>query len=98
MAVLYGIWHHGENLNAGFSSRKITSHRFNVNNNEDESGIDYGVISIRVLMAQLGLLEEFKHQVLIWDDITVLMKEPTGLLGQTDPTSYEMRKMVIQTA
>ena len=35
------------------------------------------------LMLQLGLLSEFKHQVLQWDGVTVPMKEPSGLLGKS---------------
>ena len=48
------------------------------------------------LMAQLGLSDGFKRQVLEWDDATVTMKEPSGLIGQTYLTSYDMREVVMQ--
>ena len=57
-----------------FSSSKIISHRFNIDNNEDESGMGYEIIIGRDLMVQLGLLTKFKHQVLQWDGVTVPMK------------------------
>ena len=47
------------------------------------------------IMVQLGLLAEFKRQVLQWDGVTVPMKEPSGLLGQTDKNIREMREVVM---
>ena len=38
-----------------FSRRKITSHHFNIDNNEGESGIGYEMIIGCNLMVQLGL-------------------------------------------
>ena len=81
-----------------FSSSKIISHRFHVDNNEGEFGIGYGVIIGRDLIVQLGLLEYFKPQILQWDGVTVAMKEPIGLRGKTDLTSREMSEVVIHTA
>ena len=52
----------------------------------------------RDLMVQLGLSDDFKCQVLQWDDDIVLMKEVSSLLRQTDLTSHEMREVVMQTA
>ena len=49
------------------------------------------------LLVQIGLLAEFKHQVLQWDGVTVTMKEPRCLLGQTDQTSREIHKVVMHT-
>ena len=48
-------------------------------------------------MVHIGLLANFKHQVLHWDVATIPMKEPSVMLGQTDLTSRKMRKVVIQT-
>ena len=81
-----------------FSISKIISHRFHVDNNEGEFGIGYGVIVGRDLIVQLGLLDYFKPQILQWDGVTVPMKEPSGLLNQTNLTSRKMRKVVMQTA
>ena len=33
------------------------------------------------MMVQLGLLADFKHQVLQWGRIIVPTKEPSGLIG-----------------
>ena len=49
-------------------------------------------------MVQIGLTTEFKRQVLQWDGATVHMKEPSGLLGKSDLTKREMRKVVMCTA
>ena len=65
-----------------FSSSKIIKHLFHVENCKGESGIGYDMIVGRDLMVQLGLKNEFKCQVLQWDDDTVPMKEPRGLLGK----------------
>ena len=35
------------------------------------------------LMVQLGLLDDFKHQVLKWDGVTVPMEETSGILGKS---------------
>ena len=57
-----------------FSSIKIMEHLFHVNNNKGESGIGYDMIIGRDLMLQLGLLANFKRQVLQWDGVNVPMK------------------------
>ena len=49
-------------------------------------------------MVQLGILANFKCQFLQWYGITVTMKEPSGLLGETDITSREIRKVEMQTS
>ena len=48
-------------------------------------------------MVQLGLLVDQKRQVLQWDVLTVLMKEPSGILVQTDLTSRDVHEVVMQT-
>ena len=48
-------------------------------------------------MVQLVLSTDFKHQFLQWYGVTVQMKEPRGLLGQTYLTIREMREVAIQT-
>ena len=50
------------------------------------------------LMVQIGLNDDFKHQVLQWDGATVHMKEPSGLLGQYFLTKRDMHKVVMKTA
>ena len=80
------------------SSSKIIEHRFHVDHGKGKSGIGYDMIIGRDLMVQLGLSADFKHQVLQWDGVTVPMKEPRGLLWKEDLTSYEMRKVAMQTA
>ena len=81
-----------------FSSSKIISHRFHIDNNEGESGIGYGMIIGRNLMVQLGLSVYFKCQNLQWDGITVPIKEIRDHIGQTYLTSCDMRKLLMQTA
>ena len=49
------------------------------------------------VMVQLGLLDDCKRKVLQWDGVTVTMKEPRCLLGQTDQTSREIHKVVMHT-
>ena len=48
-------------------------------------------------MLQLVLPDDFKHQVLQWYGVTVPMKEPSGLLGEIDTTSRDMREVVMKT-
>ena len=49
-------------------------------------------------MVQLGLLANSKCQVLPWYGATLTMKVPGCLLGPSDITSCEIRKVVIQIA
>ena len=49
-------------------------------------------------MVLLRLTADFKCQVLQWDGDTVPMKEPSGLLGQSDLNKSKMRKVVMQNA
>ena len=51
----------------------------------------------RDIMEQLGILGNFKHQILKWGGARLIMKEPSGILGQTNLTSREMIKVVMQT-
>ena len=57
-----------------FSSSSIIEHRFHVNKNNGKSGIGYDMIIGCNLMVQLGLMADFKRQVLQWDGATVPMK------------------------
>ena len=57
-----------------FFSSNIIAHQFHVDNNKDKSGIGYAMIIGRALVVQLGLLYDFKHQVVQWDGVTVTMK------------------------
>ena len=81
-----------------FSSSKIISHRFNIDNNECESGISYDTIIGCDLMVHLGILSNFKCQYLQWDGSTVPMKEPRSLLGHIDLRGHKMFKVEMQTA
>ena len=47
-------------------------------------------------MVNLGLVVDFKRQVLQWDGATVHMKEPSSLLGKFDLTKREMSEVVMQ--
>ena len=49
-------------------------------------------------MVQLGLLDNFKRQLLQGTGVTVPTKEPKGLLSQTDLTSCEMSQVEMKTA
>ena len=57
--------------------------------------IVYDMIIVHDLMVQLGILDDFKSQLLQWDGATVPTKEPIGMLGQADLTSHETRKVVM---
>ena len=81
-----------------FYSIKIILHRFHVDSNEEESGIGCDIIIVCELVVQLGLSENFKHQVFQWDGATALKKEPSGLLGKTYLTSRKIGEVLIQTA
>ena len=80
------------------SSIKIIQNRFHFDKNKGKSGIGYNIIIGCDLMVQLVLSAGLNHQVLQWYGVTVTMKEPSGLLGQSDITSRNMRKLVMQTA
>ena len=49
-------------------------------------------------MVEFVLLDDIKCQVLQWECVKIPMKEPIGLLEQSDLTSCNMLKVVIQTA
>ena len=50
----------------------------------------------RDLMIQIGLLNNFRREVIKRDGVTLSVKELICLPGQTYITSSEMRKMLIQ--
>ena len=56
------------------SRNKIIEHHFHVNNDRVGSGIVYDMIICRDLMVKLGLMDDFKNQVLQWYDGTLSMK------------------------
>ena len=66
-----------------FSISNIINHRFHVNKDKVDLVIGYDLIIDRDLMVQLGLTDDFKSQVLLWDGATVHMKEHRILLGQS---------------
>ena len=61
-------------------------------------GIGCDMIIGSELMVHLGLMVDFKHQVLQWNGYAVLTKEPSDLLGKIYKTSNEIREVVIQSA
>ena len=75
-----------------FSSSKIIEHRFHVDNFKGND-----MIIGRDLMVKIGLTVNLKRQFPQWDGVTLSMKEPSGLLGQSYLTSREMRVVVMQT-
>ena len=79
------------------TSSKIINHCFHVDNVKGESGIGNDMIVDRDLMVQLGLIADFKRQVLQWDGATVHMKETINLLGKSNITKHEMSEVVMQT-
>ena len=58
----------------------------------------YDMVMVCDMMVQLGLLSDFKHQVLQCGGLTVPMKEPISLLGKKYLTSFDMREVIIKTA
>ena len=78
-----------------FSISRIIAHRFHVYNDKVILGIGYDMIVGCDLMIQLGLSSDFKLQVLKWDGLTAPTKDPSGMIGKTDLTSCEMRKVVM---
>ena len=77
------------------SSSKIINHQFHVYNDIGESGIGYDMVIGRDLMVQIGLMANFKRQVLQWDDATVHIKDPRNFLGQSNLTKCEMREVTM---
>ena len=57
-----------------FSSRKIITHCFHVENVQDDAGIGYGMIIGRELKVKFGLLSDFRRKVLVWYHAVVPMK------------------------
>ena len=80
-----------------FSSIKIILHRFHVDNDKGKLDRGYDMIISHNLMVKLGLSTYFKIQLLQSSGITVPMKEPRGLIGKSDLTSCEMRKVLMHT-
>ena len=52
----------------------------------------------RDLMVKLFLTADLKHQFLQWDDATETMKEPIGLLSNSDLSKHKICEVVMQTA
>ena len=65
-----------------FSSSNIISNCFQVDNNEGKSGVGYYMIIVCDLMVQLGLLVDFKRQVLQWDGDNFPIKNPLVYKGK----------------
>ena len=80
------------------SSSKIIEQLLHANNNKFKSGIGYDMITGRDLMVQLGPIFDFKRQSLQWYVATVPMNQPSGMIGESDLSKREMRKVIMQTA
>ena len=80
------------------SSRNKIKHYYHINSNKVESGIGYDMIIGCDLMVQLGVTDDFKRQVLLWDGNTVHMKEPSSLLGKSYLTKCKIHEVVMQTS
>ena len=81
-----------------FSSSNIILSQFNVDNNKVELVIGYDMIIGRDLMVHIGLMNNFKRQVLQWYGTELSLKYPISILGQTELTSLEMREVITQAA
>ena len=80
------------------SSRRVIDHRLHVDNDKVNSGIGYAMIIGRDLIVQLGLMDDFKYQLLQWDDDKVHMKEPRSLLDKSGINKHDMREVFMQSA
>ena len=49
-------------------------------------------------MVHIGLIDDFRRQILLWDSTSVPMKDPSGLLGKIYLTILKMHEVVMQTA
>ena len=78
-----------------FSNSKITYRRFHGDIYKGQLGIGYDMIMGSDLMVQLGLMANFKHQLLQWYGATVHMKDPGILLGPSNLTKSEMSKVMM---
>ena len=67
----------------GFSSSKINTRLFHVNNEEVDTSIRYYIIISYELMVQLGVKANFRGQIMEWDKTIVPMKELGYLLGKS---------------
>ena len=67
-------------------------------NDYGESGIVYEMIIGHHLMVQLVLSADLKSQLIQLGGVTVLIKEPRGMLGQIYLTSGKTCKVLMQTA
>ena len=59
-----------------FSRRKVTTHRFNINEYKGDTGIGYVMITGKQLMAKIGLIADFMHNYLEWYGATLTTKYP----------------------
>ena len=81
-----------------YFSSKIMNDCLHVDNNNGELDIVYDMIIGHELMVQLGLMDDFKRQILQLNGITLHMKDPRIFLGKSNLTKRKMRKVVMQTA
>ena len=58
----------------GFSGRNIIIHLLHVENEDEDTGIVCNMIIDQYQMAQLGLRDDFKSNLLEWDGTYVPMK------------------------
>ena len=66
-----------------FSSSKIITHHFNIDNAQGDSGIVYEIIIGHDLMVQLVLKSDFGRQILEWDETVLHMKGTVNMISPT---------------
>ena len=62
-----------ESLSYTIAHATVDIYNFRVDDNEGESCIGFYLINGHDLMVKLGLLYNFRHQVILWGGATVLM-------------------------
>ena len=78
-----------------FSSSKIITHCFHVENAQGDARIGYNMIIGCDLMVQLGLKANFESQILEWDEAVIFKKYQGNFLGQYDLTKHNIREVVM---
>ena len=63
------------------SISKIITHHYHVNGDESDKCIGYGMIIGCYLMVQLGMIYDFKCNLIEWDVALVIMKYPGNITG-----------------
>ena len=73
----------------------MISKRFHVNDKEGNVCIGYEMIMVCKLMVQLGLVADYKHKAIEWDNTVVNIKYPGNLIGKPKLTKHNIQSVVI---